>query len=192
PSSEEFAAFLRFLDEHPGGGTAPAMARLMAFCGLRKTEACSVTWGDFDFVKGVLVVKTLKRRLRDSDRVVRRVPLIPEAREYFEPRSRGKKPDEAVSEVPDLRWWFNLAKQKGVLRTKLSNHDLRHLFATRCIESGVDIPTVARWLGHKDGGALAMKVYGHLRDEHSQRSAARVRFGRRDASDEGRDERTSA
>jgi len=34
---------------------------------------------------------------------------------------------------------------------------LRHLFATRCIESGVDIPTVSRWLGHKDGGALAMK-----------------------------------
>jgi len=24
--------------------------------------------------------------------------------------------------------------------------DLRHLFATRCIESGVDIPTVSRWL----------------------------------------------
>jgi integrase len=37
---------------------------------------------------------------------------------------------------------------------------LRHLFATRCIETGVDIPTVSRWLGHKDGGGLAMKVYG--------------------------------
>jgi integrase len=35
------------------------------------------------------------------------------------------------------------------------------------IESGVDIPTVSRWLGHKDGGALAMRVYGHLRQEHS-------------------------
>jgi len=41
---------------------------------------------------------------------------------------------------------------------------------TRCawaIESGVDIPTVSRWLGHKDGGALGMRVYGHLRNEHS-------------------------
>jgi integrase len=47
---------------------------------------------------------------------------------------------------------------------RFTHHDLRHLFATRCIESGVDIPTVSRWLGHKDGGALAMKVYGHLRD----------------------------
>jgi integrase len=39
---------------------------------------------------------------------------------------------------------------------RLTHHDLRHLFATRCIESGVDIPTVSRWLGHKDGGALAI------------------------------------
>jgi integrase len=26
----------------------------------------------------------------------------------------------------------------------ITHHDLRHLFATRCIESGVDIPTVSR------------------------------------------------
>jgi integrase len=59
---------------------------------------------------------------------------------------------------------------------RLTRHDLRHLFATRCIESGVDIPTVSRWLGHSDGGALAMKTYGHLRDEHSQAMAAKVIF----------------
>jgi site-specific recombinase XerD len=53
---------------------------------------------------------------------------------------------------------------------------LRHLFATRCIESGVDIPTMARWLGYKDGGALLMKTYIHLLQEHSQRMAAKVSF----------------
>jgi integrase len=60
--------------------------------------------------------------------------------------------------------------------TRFTHHDLRHLFATRCIESGVDIPTVARWLGHKDGGALLMKTYSHLLQEHSQRMAAKVSF----------------
>jgi integrase len=60
---------------------------------------------------------------------------------------------------------------------RITHHDLRHLFATRCIEAGVDIPTVSRWLGHKDGGALAMKVYGHLRDEHSISMARKVTFG---------------
>ena len=43
-------------------------------------------------------------------------------------------------------------------------------------KNGVDIPTASRWLGHKDGGALAMKVYGHLRDEHSAAQAQRVKF----------------
>jgi len=65
---------------------------------------------------------------------------------------------------------------KKVGAKRLTHHDLRHLFATRCIEAGVDIPTVSRWLGHKDGGALAMKTYGHLRDEHSQAIAAKVTF----------------
>jgi integrase len=61
--------------------------------------------------------------------------------------------------------------------TRLTHHSLRHLFATRCVESGIDIPTVARWLGHSDGGMLALKIYGHLRREHSQNMAAKVTFG---------------
>jgi hypothetical protein len=40
----------------------------------------------------------------------------------------------------------------------------------------VDVPTVAKWLGHKDGGALAMRTYGHLRNEHSIAAASKVSF----------------
>jgi hypothetical protein len=59
---------------------------------------------------------------------------------------------------------------------QFTHHDFRHFFATTCIESGVDIPTVSRWLGHKDGGALAMKRYGHLRQEHSFAMIKKVSF----------------
>jgi integrase len=59
---------------------------------------------------------------------------------------------------------------------QFSHHDFRHMFATTCIEAGVDIPTVSRWLGHKDGGALAMKVYGHLRADHSAAQIRKVNF----------------
>lgn len=62
---------------------------------------------------------------------------------------------------------------------RITHHDLRHLFATGCIEAGVDVPTVSRWLGHSDGGALAMKTYGHLRREHSAAMAQRVTFGKK-------------
>ena len=60
---------------------------------------------------------------------------------------------------------------------RITHHDFRHLFATRCIEAGVDVSTVSRWLGHSDGGALAMRTYGHLRQDHSQAQAAKVTFG---------------
>jgi site-specific recombinase XerD len=53
---------------------------------------------------------------------------------------------------------------------------LRYLFASRCIENGVDIPTVSRLLGHQDRGALWMKTYGYLRDEHSANEGKKVSF----------------
>ena len=60
---------------------------------------------------------------------------------------------------------------------RLTPHDFRHLFITRCIESGVDVPTVARWVGHRDGGALLSRRYFHLMDAHSVTMAGRVRIG---------------
>jgi integrase len=65
---------------------------------------------------------------------------------------------------------------KKLKLARITHHDLRHFFAKVCIESGVDIPTVSRWLNHKDGGALAMKTYGHLGREHSLAQAQKVTF----------------
>jgi len=84
-------------------------------------------------------------------------------------------PTEPVMKVAECQNSMDRAAEKTGMQ-RITHHDLRHLFATRCIKAGVDIPTVTRWLGHKDGGALAMKVYGHLRDEHSTAMAEKVRF----------------
>jgi integrase len=104
--------------------------------------------------------------------------MIPDMRQLIE-EIRAANPevpaDSPVVEFKDCRKALAHACDRvGIPR--LTHHDLRHLFATRCIESGVDIPTVSRWLGHKDGGALAMRVYGHLRDQHSVEMAKRVTF----------------
>jgi hypothetical protein len=80
-----------------------------------------------------------------------------------------------VLEIKECQGSIDSACKKLGIR-RFTHHDLRHLFATRCIESGVDIPTVSRWLGHRDGGALAMKTYGHLRDQHSAAMAKKVLF----------------
>jgi len=36
--------------------------------------------------------------------------------------------------------------------------------------------TIAKWVGHQDGGVLIGKVYGHLSNEHAQRQAQRIVF----------------
>ncbi len=103
---------------------------------------------------------------------------MPERGLLFE-RMHSERADEPLSEkvfrVNEAQNAINSAAGKLDI-PRITHHDLRHLFATICIESGVDIPTVSRWLGHKDGGALAMKTYGHLRREHSIAQAQRVSF----------------
>jgi integrase len=149
----------------------------LAFTGCRVGEAREIAWRDVDFEAGEIVVRG-DATTATKNWTVRRVPLIPDARGLFQ-RMRGERPGESsdakVFLVGECQKSLNRAAQK-VGTDRITHHDLRHLFATICIESGVDIPTVSRWLGHKDGGALAMKTYGHLRREHSIAQAQKVSF----------------
>jgi integrase len=149
----------------------------LAFTGCRKGEAGQIEWRDVDFQAGEIIIRG-DPETGTKNLELRRVPLIPDARALFE-RMRsersGEPLDGKVFRVGECQKSLDRAAKKvGIVR--ITHHDLRHLFATRCIESGVDIPTVSRWLGHKDGGALAMKTYGHLRREHSIAQAQRVTF----------------
>jgi integrase len=149
----------------------------LAFTGCRISEAREIAWRDVDFAAGEIVVRG-DAETGTKNWELRRVPLIPDARGLFE-RMRSDRPGESldakVFRVAECQKSLDRAAKK-VGTDRITHHDLRHLFATRCIESGVDIPTVSRWLGHKDGGALAMKTYGHLRREHSIAQAQRVTF----------------
>jgi site-specific recombinase XerD len=53
---------------------------------------------------------------------------------------------------------------------------MRHFFCSNAIEAGIDFKVIAEWLGHKDGGILVAKTYGHLRAEHSAAMAKRITF----------------
>jgi hypothetical protein len=47
---------------------------------------------------------------------------------------------------------------------------------TRAIELGVDFKTIAAWQGHRDGGVLIAKTYSHLRNEHSDAMALKLKM----------------
>ncbi|MBL9194332.1 MAG: tyrosine-type recombinase/integrase [Opitutaceae bacterium] len=171
--ADQLGISLATLKRHKTGGVgngkdAADFARLLVFTGMRVDEARRLTWGDVDFENGRIRVQGTK-----TDTSRRTIPMIPECRDFLVGLVPGS-PTDRVSRVDDInRALAGASKRLGV--SKLTHHSMRHLFATLCIESGVDIPTVSRWLGHADGGALAMRVYGHLRDEHSQIAAAKVR-----------------
>jgi integrase len=141
-----------------------------------------VKWEDVDGAKGTIRIHgDAETGTKNSES--RTIPIIPAMRDLLdrltlqdrETRNQDRAGLGFVMTVTECRGALDEACQKVGIK-RIHHHDLRHLFATRCIESGVDIPTVSRWLGHRDGGALAMKTYGHLRDEHSQDMAAKVTF----------------
>jgi integrase len=185
PSEDQFLTLVETIEKADGGWNhrCADLVRFLAFGGFRKGEAAAITWADCDFDKGEISVRG-DVETGTKNWSIRRVPMIPEMRQLLQ-RLREERADEPatapVMEVGQCQGAINSAcKKLGIAR--FTHHDLRHLFATRCIESGVDIPTVSRWLGHKDGGALAMKVYGHLRDQHSVNMAQRVSFSRTNTS----------
>jgi site-specific recombinase XerD len=180
PSQEKFPELVKAIRDSDGGWAERCadLVEFLAYSGCRKGEAARVEGAHCNFEKGEITVMG-DPVTGTKNWEIRRVPMIPDMRRMLE-RIQGERGEKEFSANPVMRVHecqgaINSAcKSLGIAR--FTHHDLRHLFATRCIESGVDIPTVSRWLGHKDGGALAMKTYGHLRDQHSANMAQKVVF----------------
>lgn len=152
PKSKDCADFVRFL----------------AFSGALCKEAANLMWSDIDFPGNTLRLRITKNSEPRS------VTVMPEAVTMLK-RLRNERSEEPLHQaVLRVREADRTAARVGMMR--ITHHGLRHLFVTKLIESGVDIPTAARLADHNDGGALAMRVYGHLRDDHAQRVMAGISF----------------
>jgi integrase len=178
PEPDQFLKLVGLMETSGAGQQQECadFARFLAFSGCRLSEARAAIFADVDMDKGFLMVRNAKVRRARNWTPTRRVPIIPDLRQLLERLKRSNpEPAAPICKVGECEKSLTRAcKMVGI--PKLTHHDLRHLFATRCIEAGVDIPTVSRWLGHSDGGALAMRVYGHLREQHSAEMAQKVTF----------------
>lgn len=179
PSREEF---LKFVEEIRTAGARQSkdcanLVKFLAYSGVRIGEARFVTWADANLSRRELHVRGDPETATKNGET-RYVPMIPELEQMLTEmrKQRSEEPGSAIiMRVFECQNSMTHAAEKIGMK-RITHHDLRHLFATICIESGVDIPTVSRWLGHKDGGALCMKTYGHLRQDHSFAQARRVSF----------------
>ncbi len=163
------------LDSQQKAKNGADLVELLAYSGCRIAEATSLRWRDVNFEQTCItvtggVVGTKSHKFRN-------VPMTSALRELLLrlKAANQPQPDSFISSIKNAKTCLRNACRRLEF-PDFTHHDFRHFFATTCIEAGVDIPTISRWLGHKDGGALAMKVYGHLRDQHSALMATRVEF----------------
>jgi integrase len=127
-------------------------------------------WGDVNFERGTIFLPGTK-----TEASPRTIPMSERLREFLTRLKAQTKPQpkDRIVPIKSARKCLQTACKKLAL-PQFTHHDFRHFFATTCIESGVDIPTVSRWLGHKDGGALAMQRYASGETEWIQNRRLRM------------------
>lgn len=164
------------LKEGENGPLLVDYVKFMAFSGTRRNEALHMRWEDVNFErKTIVVLKTKYGHQRTVDfntrleehliaMTTRRAPgsewLFPS------PRSHG-------DHVENLQGSLETARAEAGL-PNFQFHDLRHYFISSCVMAGIDYMTIARWVGHKDGGILIGKVYGKLNDGHARKQAQKL------------------
>jgi integrase len=174
PSQEQFEAVLANIKHK----NVADLVRFVAFSGMRISEAAKVTWRDVDFAKGQIAVRGDELTGTKNWDTGRRAPIIPEMRTLLERLAQAKpdrKPTDRVMNSKQFRGSVKTTCRKlGV--PYFNHHAMRHLFITRCLELGLHVKLIADWTGHKDGGALILKRYAHVRPAHAAEMAERVIF----------------
>ncbi len=144
---------------------------LSLYGGLRIGEVCGIMWDDFDWINQAVRVRRTVSRIVQTDPAkpgktriilstpkttgsVRTVPLPSPVFLYF---AKRRAPDgtflvtgtEKFMEPRVARQRFlRLLRRAGV--PPRSFHSLRHTYATRCVEQGVDIKSLSENLGHSN------------------------------------------
>lgn len=154
---------------------AALVVRFLAFSGCRISEARQMDWQDVG--EHFLTVRNAKTRNYQNHEEFRKVVIIPPMRALLAELREGRdNPRGRV--LPFSECYGSMKKACADLHLPpLTHHTFRAWFATRAIESGIDIPTVAQWLGHRDGGALLLKRYRKASEAHSLKMAEKFAAG---------------
>ena len=162
--------------------------------GLRLGELCALQYKDIDLRNGVIHITKTVQRIRSGDRTClmvlppksdsarRTIPLPGDMaallKKIIQSHPNGENylltgksaPMEPRTMQYQYRVWLKAA---GVPYRNF--HVLRHTYASRCVERGVDVKSLSEMLGHADV-RTTLQVYVHSSLEHKMRVIQSICF----------------
>lgn len=155
---------------------------LCLYTGLRIGELLALTWNDIDFDKNILsVTKTCHdgnengkhSRIIDTPKTEnsrRQIPLSKTLVKMLKEMKKKSKCEFVIAdgERPVFIRSYQRTFELFLKKLKLSHkgfHSLRHTFATRALECGMDVKSLSEILGHKNA-MITLNRYAHSLWEH--------------------------
>ena len=160
------------------------------YTGIRLGELCALKWCDIDFESGTMTIIRTVSRIRSFDiegnktelhvgtpksrKSIRKIPLPEFLLKLVEKSSLNRK-DKNCFVFTGTEEPYNPRRIQKLFKKILKDcqipdrkfHAIRHTFATRALELGVDIKTVSELLGHS-GVSITLNVYAHSLMEHKK------------------------
>ena len=152
---------------------------LCLYTGVRIGELLGLEWADIDLQRGLITINKTVYRDKDesgewqlivdkpktasSDRVIPLPSYITQMMIVRKETAKSayvieNKKGERMS-IRSYQYIFEKLTEKAEVR-KLNFHALRHTFATRAIECGMDIKTLSEIMGHKNA-SITLNRYAH-------------------------------
>ena len=155
---------------------------LCLYTGLRIGELLALSWEDIDFEKGILTVSKTCRdgningkhiRISDTPKTENSRRQIPLSKTILKMLKEMKKKSTcgfliADGEKPVFVRTYQRMFELLLIKLKLPHkgfHSLRHTFATRALECGMDVKSLSEILGHKNP-TITLNRYTHSLWEH--------------------------
>ena len=153
------------------------------YTGIRLGELLPLTWNDIDFKSGIMTISKTAYRIKQNGKpqVVidkpktknssRLIPLPKQLLEILKRARRISKSDFVLSTrtggiVGTRAYQKTYERILKKLNIPYKNfHSLRHTFATRAIEMGMDVKTLSEILGHKNP-VITLQRYTHSMLSH--------------------------
>jgi integrase len=155
---------------------------LAMLTGLRRGDLFDLQWDQVDLnlgqIRRVIGKTSHARRKRGKPVTLTTLPLAPEALQILKTLRDHKGTSHLVfpSPVSGTRLdnianaWEHLMRDASIERFRF--HDLRHTFASRLVQAGVDLNTVRELMTHTD--IKMTLVYAHLSPDHKAAALAKT------------------